>query len=492
MDLRDILKVLHRNWIAILACALIGVLVAGGASLLVKPTYTAHTRLFVAIQSTGTVTELQQGNSFSQARVQSYVQTALTPVVLQPVIDELGLTVTPSALAKQVSAQADLNTVLITLSASSDSPVEAAAIAQAMTSSLIDVVDQLESSEKTPATSPVKLSVVTPATAPEAPSAPSTPMYLLAGLAVGVLVGVGLSLLRRALDQKVRGIEDVQKIVDTPLLGGIAYDADAAKKPLLTQTVGQSPRAESFRQIRTNLQFAMVNSKSNSLLVTSSLPGEGKSTTAINTALALAQAGKRVVLVDADLRRPMVANYLGLEANAGLTTALLGSAEVEDLLQPWGDDDLYVLTSGQVPPNPSELLGSAAMTELVQKLEATFDSVIIDAPPLIPVTDATVLAQVVGGVALVVGAAKVTTKDVEKSLDAMKLVNSSLLGVVLNLLPTKGPDAYSYSYYSYDSKPELPLSTPSNRTGFNGSHMAGSRRANKTRSKASNVAGLHR
>lgn len=467
-------------------------LAAGGASLIVKPTYTANTRLFVAIQSTGTVTELQQGNSFSQARVQSYVQTALTPVVLQPVIDELGLTITPSALAKQVSAKADLNTVLITLSASSDSPVEAAAIAQAMTSSLIDAVDQLESSEQTPGTSPVKLSVVTPATAPETPSAPSTPMYLLAGLAAGLLVGVGISLLRRALDQKIRGIEDVQKIVDAPMLGGIAYDEDAAKKPLLTQTVGQSPRAESFRQIRTNLQFAMVNSKSNTLLVTSSLPGEGKSTTAINTALALAQAGKRVVLVDADLRRPMVANYLGLEPNAGLTTALLGTADVEDLLQPWGDDDLHVLTSGQIPPNPSEILGSAAMTELVQKLEATFDSVIIAAPPLIPVTDATVLAQVVGGVALVVGAAKVTTKDVEKSLDAMKLVNSSLLGVVVNLLPTKGPDAYSYSYYSYDSEPESAQSTTSNKTGFNGSHMAGSRRATKTRSRPSSAAGLKR
>ena len=120
----------------------------------------------------------------------------------------------------------------------------------------------------------------------------------------------------------------------------------------------------------------------------------------------MAQAGQRVALVDADLRRPTVAMYLGLEGNVGLTTELIGSADSQELLQPWGRDELYVLASGQIPPNPSELLGSAAMKELLLKLEAEFDAVIIDAPPLIPVTDATVLAQLVGGVILVVGAGR--------------------------------------------------------------------------------------
>ncbi|BCW20200.1 hypothetical protein NtRootA9_29080 [Arthrobacter sp. NtRootA9] len=280
-------------------------------------------------------------------------------------------------------------------------------------------------------------------------------MNLLIGLFAGLAAGIGIIALRSILDTRIRGEIDLRRMTDAPLLGGISFDADAAKKPLLTQAAAQSPRAESFRQLRTNLQFAHVSHKSKTVLVTSSLPGEGKSTTAVNLAMALAQAGQAVALVDADLRRPMVAEYLGLERHAGLTTALVGHAELDDLLQPWGDDNLYVLTSGQVPPNPSELLGSEAMRNVIVRLESTFDAVIIDAPPLLPVTDAAVLAQQVGGVVLVVGAQKVRSNDLEKSLAALEMVDGDLLGIVMNRLPAKGPDAYAYGYYSYDRKETL-------------------------------------
>jgi capsular exopolysaccharide synthesis family protein len=154
----------------------------------------------------------------------------------------------------------------------------------------------------------------------------------------------------------------------------------------------------------------------------------------------------------------MVHDYLGLDRNAGLTTALVGAADVEDLLQPWGEDALHVLTSGQIPPNPSELLGSEGMRRLVANLEATFDSVIIDAPPLLPVTDAAVLSRHVGGAVLVIGSQKISQQDLEKSLSALDLVGANLLGLVLNRLPVKGPDAYSYSYYSNDQDHEAPSS----------------------------------
>ncbi|BCW55714.1 hypothetical protein StoSoilB19_30880 [Arthrobacter sp. StoSoilB19] len=144
----------------------------------------------------------------------------------------------------------------------------------------------------------------------------------------------------------------------------------------------------------------------------------------------------------------MISEYLGLEREAGLTTALVGTVDLNELLQPWGDDNLYVLTSGQIPPNPSELLGSEDMGLLISRLEGTFDVVIIDAPPLLPVTDAAVLSQHVGGVVVVVGVQKIRYPDLEKSLSALSLVGANLLGVVLNRLPAKGPDAYAYSYYS--------------------------------------------
>lgn len=428
---------------------------AGAVSILVKPTYEAETKLFVALQNSATVSELQQGNVFTQARVQSYVQTVNTPTVLQPVIDSLGLSITPQALSSSVTATSDINTVIISISVINESPVQAAAIAQAVGTSLVNVVDDLEKPSPG-AESPVRLSMITPATAPNFPSSPNVRLNLSLGLLVGLLAGVALALLRAVLDTRIRGEEDIRRLTSAPVLGGISFDADATKKPLLTQAAPQSPRAESFRQLRTNLQFAHVSHESKTVLVTSSLPGEGKSTTATNLAIALAEAGQSVVLVDADLRRPMIAEYLGLERNAGLTTALVGQAEVEHLLQPWGSENLYVLTSGQVPPNPSELLGSDKMKRLIENLENTFDAVIIDAPPLLPVTDAAVLAQQVGGVILVIGTQKVRTKDLEKSLSTLEMVEADLLGVVLNRLPSKGPDAYAYSYYTYKEPSSSP------------------------------------
>lgn len=431
----------------IVATTLAGLLLGGAVSILTKPTYTAETQLFVAISNSGTVQELQQGNTFSQARVQSYVKTVGSPLVLQPAIDALGLETTPDELASRVKASTDLNTVLIDISVSDGSAVQAAATAQAIADSLVKTIDSLEK-PKTGGASPVSLSIIKPATAPAVPSAPNTRLNLLAALLVGLAVGVAAALLRSTLDVRIRGEVDLRRVTDVPLLGGISFDQDATKKPLLTQAATQSPRAESFRQLRTNLQFANVAGDAKTVLITSSLPGEGKSTTATNLAIAMAQAGQTVCLVDADLRRPMVGEYLGLERNAGLTTALVGAVDVNHLLQPWGDDSLYVLTSGQIPPNPSELLGSEAMKHVLAQLEESFDAVIIDAPPLLPVTDAAVLSQSVGGVVVVVGTQKVKLHDLEKSLKALNLVGAAVLGVVLNRLPVKGPDAYAYSYYS--------------------------------------------
>lgn len=448
LDLRDYLRVLRRNWVLVAAITLLGLIAGGAASILVKPTYTAETQLFVATQSSGSVSELQQGNSFSQARVQSYVKTATTPIVLQPAIDSLGLAVTAEQLAARVEASSDLNTVLINISVSDSSPAQAAAIAQAVADSLIKAVDKLET-PKAGGTSPVNLSVVRPAEAPSAPSAPNTRLNLILGLIVGLAFGIGTALLRTTLDVRIRNEADLRHVTDAPVLGGIAFDQDATRKPLLTQAEPQSPRAESFRQLRTNLQFTNVSGNAKTVLVTSSLPGEGKSTTATNLAIALAQAGQRVCLIDADLRRPMVNEYLGLDRSAGLTTALVGLADINDLLQPWGDDELFVLTSGQIPPNPSELLGSDEMKQLLMRLEQAFDAVVIDAPPLLPVTDAAVLAQHVGGVVAVIGSQRIKRHDLERSLMALEMVGATLLGIVLNRLPVRGPDAYSYSYYSH-------------------------------------------
>lgn len=449
MELRDYIRILRRNWIMIVALALLGLLVGGVSSLLIKPTYTATTQLFVAIQNSGSAAELQQGNSFSEARVQSYVKAATTPIVLQPAIDSLGLDVTAEKLASKVKVGSDLNTVLINIAVQDGSAVEAAAIAKAVGASLITAVDSLEKPQ-TGGTSPVRLSVITPAVAPTSPSAPNTKLDLALGLLVGLALGLAAAVLRNTLDNRIRGEAELRHVSTATILGGIAFDSAVGKAPLLTQAPSQSPRAESFRTLRTNLQFANVSGKAKTVMITSSVPGEGKSTTAANLAIALAQSGQSVCLIDADLRRPTISELLGLEKNAGLTTALVGRADVNDLLQPWGPDNLFVLTSGQIPPNPSELLGSEEMKRLIIRLEHTFDAIVIDSTPLLPVTDAAVLSQHVGGAVLVVGTHKTKRPELEKALAALDIVDANVIGVVLNRLPVKGPDAYAYSYYASD------------------------------------------
>lgn len=450
MELREYLLILRRNWLIITACALVGLLGGGIASMLARPTYMADTQLFVAIQGSGSIQELQQGNTFTQARVQSYVKTINTPLVLQPAIDALGLHITPQQLSSRVKASASLDTVLIDISVSDESPVQAAAIAKAIAESLISGVDSLEK-PKTGGLSPVSISVITPATAPVSPASPNTRLNLIVGLLSGVAIGIIIAVAKTLLDTRIRGEVDLRQVTNAPLLAGITFSDEAVKKPLLTQTNPQSPRAESFRQMRTNLQFANISAKAKTVMITSSVPGEGKSTTASNLAIAMAQAGHSVCLIDADLRRPMIGEYLGLDRSAGLTTALLGHGDINELLQPWGENSLYVLTSGQIPPNPSELLGSMEMKNLLQSLELAFDTVIIDAPPLLPVTDGAVLSQYVSGVVLVVGSQKVRQQDLAKSISALEMVGASILGCVLNRLPSKGADSYSYSYYGQAS-----------------------------------------
>ncbi|MET4003014.1 capsular exopolysaccharide synthesis family protein [Arthrobacter sp. UYCu511] len=466
MELQDYIRILRRNWIMIVALSLIGLAGGAGFSVLSKPVYTSKTQLFVATQNSGSVQDLQTGNTFITARVSSYVVTATTPTVLQPVIDTLGLDVTSQQLASSIKASSDLKTVLITISVSDNSPVQSAAIAHAVATSLITAVDTLEKPTDG-GVSPVKLSVVTPATAPTQPSSPNLKINLALGLVIGLALGIAAALLRTTLDTRVRSESDLRRFTEAPVLGGIAFEQDALKNPLLNEISGHSQRSESFRQLRTNLHFAQITNNSKTFLLTSSLPGEGKSTTATNLALAMAEAGQRVALIDADLRRPMVAKYLGLEGSAGLTTALVGDANIKDLLQPWGVHDLHVLTSGVIPPNPSELLGSEAMSTLIQRLEEHFDAIVIDAPPLLPVTDAAVLAQKVGGVIVVVGCHTAKQPEVTKAMATLQLIDANVLGVVLNRIPVKGADAYAYSYYGYSANMETERqkqSKPSNST----------------------------
>jgi capsular exopolysaccharide synthesis family protein len=209
--------------------------------------------------------------------------------------------------------------------------------------------------------------------------------------------------------------------------------------------------------LRTNLQFLNVGRPVQVLVVTSSMPEEGKSTTAINLAVAFSDFGRRVLLIEGDLRRPRIASYLGLEGAVGLTNVLAGEVGLVDVLQPWGRGGMTVIPSGTLPPNPSELLGSPAMSELVAHLRKSYDIIIIDAPPLLPVTDAAVASSLADGVVVVVRYAKTKRNQVAQSMRSLQAVEARVLGTVLNMAPSKGSQSYS-SHGHHAQEPVRPVS----------------------------------
>lgn len=276
---------------------------------------------------------------------------------------------------------------------------------------------------------------------------PNVPLNIALGALVGLALGVGLAVLRETLDTRIRSQREVEQVTDLPVIGGIVFDPKATERPLIVHADPRSPRAESFRTLRTNLQYLDPGRSDRSFVVTSSIGSEGKSTTSANLAIALSDAGARVLLVDADLRRPKVAEYMSIEGAVGLTDVLIGRAELADVIQPWGRGQLFVLPAGHIPPNPSELLGSTSMATLIAEFNRTFDVVIFDSPPLLPVTDAAILAKSVGGAILIIAAGRTQKNQLKGALAALQSVGAPISGLVLTMLQTTGPDSYGYGHY---------------------------------------------
>jgi capsular exopolysaccharide synthesis family protein len=281
------------------------------------------------------------------------------------------------------------------------------------------------------------------------------PLFVMSlALALGLVVGVSLAVLRETLDNSIRSVEILKSASGAAVLGVIAYDETAKQSPLIVESHSRSMRAEAFRQLRTNLQFVDVDNPIKVLVVTSSVAEEGKSSTATNLAVSFAAAGQKVLLIEGDLRRPRVAEYLGLDASVGLTNVLAGQVAVDEVLQTWGRGGLTVLPSGSIPPNPSELLGSRNMSDLLVSLRKTFQVIIIDSPPLLPVTDAAIVAAKADGAILVVRYGLTKRQQVSAAVDALKAVDARVLGTLLNRTPTRGVDSYSYGYgYYQDNSP---------------------------------------
>lgn len=458
MELADYLNILRKRWISIIACALLGALAAGAWSLLTTPTYTATSTVFVTVSNAQTAGDLNQGSTFAANQVRSYAEVVTMPIVLDPVATKLNNGLSSAKLAKEVSATVPTNTALIQIAVVDTNPQRAADIANAVSAQTVSTVDALAPTG-TDKSRLVRATIVAPAGVPNIKTAPKNKQNVALGFTVGLLVGVVQAILRSLLDTRVNTEDDIDQVTDASVVGRIAYDSNAPKNPLVFQDDPHSLRAEDYRRLRTNLQFVGID-RNRSFVVTSSLAGEGKTTTAINIASALADAGDNVLLVDADLRRPRVASYLDMDNSLGLTSLLIGRTKLENVVQDVHGNGLHVLTAGQVPPNPAELLSSEEMREFLAKAVETYDTVIIDAPPLLPVTDAAVLSTIAGGALLVVGSGLVTRPQLASAIDSLKDVDGHLLGLVLNRFQRQDARRYGY-HHGYYAETKAEAANPS-------------------------------
>jgi capsular exopolysaccharide synthesis family protein len=444
VDLREYLHIVAKQWWLILLAGLLGLGAALGIALTSTKVYTARAQIFVATASATDILQLAQGNTFTEARVQSYVSIADSPAVTDAVVRDLGLSITSAQLASQISASAPADTVLIDIAVRSGSPLEAARLANAVAVRFTLVVADLEVTSRS-GQSAVRLTVTHPATAPVTPTSPRTRLDLVLGLLLGLAAGFGLAVVRKTLNSSVGTPEDLERVSGAPVLAVVGYDKRAGLEPISFRADRHGPRAEAFRQLRTNLQFINIDRRPRTIAVTSCLTAEGKSMIALNLASALAEAGFSVCLVEADLRRPTIATTLGLVRDVGLTTVLIGQASVDEVIQGAGEN-LSVITSGPIPPNPSELLVSEQARAVLAEIANRAYYTIIDSAPLLAVADAAEIAALADATLLVVRSGRTTRNQVTRAIEVLARVNERPVGCILNMARTRGTDGYLYTY----------------------------------------------
>ncbi|MDR2454671.1 MAG: polysaccharide biosynthesis tyrosine autokinase [Bifidobacteriaceae bacterium] len=469
MELSDFLGVLRRFW---RSCAIVVCVAAGAAvalTFVLPKQYTAQAKLYVSVMG-NSVAEVASGVNAAQNQVDTFRQVATTPFVLERAISELGLAdTTPAALAGDLSVSVPTGTSMLVIEVERDNPQSAAQIANAVSASLVDAVSDL-------ATSPageklVSARIVAPAQEPASHSFPITRTFLALGVLAGLVLGAGQALLRFLLDKRVRDESQIEELTDAPIMGRIGLDPQlvGSDRPARVSRI----TAEDYRRLRTNMQFvgAGEEDRGKTLVITSSLPSEGKSAIAVNLATVLAEAGGKVLLIDGDLRRPRIATYMGLEATVGLTTVLIGWASPGEALQSTRVPNLTVMPSGVIPPNPSELLASRAMKQLLDSAARHFDYTVVDCAPLLPVTDAAILSRQTDGALVVADMQRVLVPQLRSALNEIEQANGTVLGLVLNKMKS-GPGSGS-TYYGYHEYGEAASGQARKPSG--GSHGAGGR-----------------
>ncbi|MFT4185697.1 MAG: polysaccharide biosynthesis tyrosine autokinase [Micrococcaceae bacterium] len=473
-DLGKLLLPYKNHWKEVLLATILGLLLGVGVSLTQQKVYSAKSVGIVTAGKSDNLALASSGDILAKSRAATYVDLAKSRTVSEGVIKDLNLqNITPEALSSKITATNTTSTPNISIVAKANTPEEAMDIANSWIKVLGQEVSHIEndqtvnvganlpsssqgsssnSTDGSDEQSIIKLVPSVTAGLPSAPIYPSKKAFGLAGMGVGLLIGIIYAWYQGQFDTRIRSRKDVEANFDTPILGMLPFEENMVLvDPMGDKRDSQRDNyrlVESFRELRTNLRYSNVDNPPRAIVVTSPSPGDGKSSLAANLAITIAATGTKVVIVDCDLRRPALVKRMGLvEGTAGLTEVLSGQAEVADVLQAYDKHgDILILPSGKVPPNPAELLQSNAMRRLVSDLKEEA-ILLLDTPPILPVNDAPVLSHLADGAIITISANKTKVEEIKDSLANMKKAESEVLGLIINRIPTTSADSRYYGYY---------------------------------------------
>jgi tyrosine-protein kinase len=429
VGLRGYFLVLRTRWVVIVSCALIALVLAGFTALRSPRVYQAQASVFFSVSVGEQSRDLASGFSYAQGLVGAYAQVASQPLVLKPVIAQLGLDVTPKALAGAVSAEVPLDTVIINLQVTNPSAEQAAKIANAVAQQLTQTVGELVPGVSNKS-APVRVTIIAPASVPTSPSSPRIGLDLTLGLVGGLILGLILAFVRDALDARINSHRDVERVTDAPVIGTISLPNTGASRRRWFS--GRRSRVEDrARELRTNFQHVRVARQSRSVVFTSAHEDRATALTVASLGVELAHAGMRTLMVDGDLRKPSLAAWFGVEETRGLSSVLQGEAEWWEVIQHRPPRLFSVLPAGPPMADPGALMRSSTIAGLMAEFAEHYDVVLIKSPPVLRVADGLLFCRIADGTVVVADEPRMESDDLSEELHALGVADAVVLGIVL-------------------------------------------------------------
>jgi capsular exopolysaccharide synthesis family protein len=445
ITLQELFFILRKWYKLIIAITIIAISLAGAIShFVLKPEYRTFTTMMI-----GESRESRLHNTIeyedlvlNQRLVATYVELLKSRAVTDRVIDNLNLDISYSGLRNKVNADLVKNTEIIKVEVTDSDPNMAAKIANVTADIFVDTIRDIMGVDN--------VRIIDRAQIPINPVSPNIKLNIAIAGVLGLMLAIFLAFLFEFLDDTIRSATDIENHLKLSVIGTIPI-IDKYESQLISITNPKSPISEAFRTLRTNIKFSAIDKEIKTIVVTSSVPEEGKSLVSNNLAWVIAQANLRVLLVDCDLRKPKVHRNFKLSNNQGLTNILIGEKNLFEVVNRYESlTNLHILTSGPIPPNPSEIIGSNRMKEFLKMAREDYDIVILDSSPIGLVTDSAVLSTISDALIYVTAIGQTKIDMAKSAKELLDLVDANVIGAVLNKIPVDGRSYYQYSSTLFD------------------------------------------